>query len=261
CFFLITPPPPRHTPPPPAGGGPPGGAPPGGGAPPPPPHGRLTRTSRDGKAGANAGVLEDYADVAEGFLALAAVTGEGVWVEFAGLLLDTVLRHFAGGDGTFYDTADDAETLIRRPQDPTDSAAPSGWTAAAGALLSYAAHTGSAEHRTAAERALGVVGALAGRAPRFIGWGLAVAEAALDGPREVAVVGPAQDPATRELHRTALLGTAPGAVVACGEPDSEEFALLRDRLLLDGRPAAYVCRHFVCDAPTTDASALAEQVR
>ncbi|GAA1883899.1 thioredoxin domain-containing protein [Streptantibioticus ferralitis] len=225
------------------------------------PHGRLTRTSRDGKAGDNAGVLEDYADVAEGFLALAAVTGEGVWVEFAGLLLDTVLRHFAGADGTFYDTADDAEALIRRPQDPTDNAAPSGWTAATGALLSYAAHTGSAEHRTVAEQALGVVGALAGRAPRFIGWGLAVAEAALDGPREVAVVGPAQDPATRELHRTALRGTAPGAVIACGEPGSEEFPLLRDRPLVDGRPAAYVCRQFVCEAPTTDASALAERVR
>ncbi|MDF3292113.1 thioredoxin domain-containing protein [Streptomyces silvisoli] len=224
-------------------------------------HGRLARTSRDGAAGANAGVLEDYADVAEGFLALAAVTGEGVWLEFAGLLLDTVLRHFAGGDGTLYDTADDAETLIRRPQDPTDSAAPSGWTAAAGALLSYAAYTGSAEHRTAAERALGVVGALAARAPRFIGWGLAVAEAALDGPREVAVVGPTRSPATRDLHRAALLGTAPGAVVACGEPGGEEFPLLRDRPLVDGRPAAYVCRRFVCEAPTTDPSRLSEQLR
>ncbi len=225
------------------------------------PHGRLARTSRDGAAGANAGVLEDYADVAEGFLALAAVTGEGVWLEFAGLLLDTVLRHFTSADGTFYDTADDAEALIRRPQDPTDNAAPSGWTAAAGALLSYAAHTGSAEHRTAAERALGVVGALAARAPRFIGWGLAVAEAALDGPREVAVVGPADDLATHELHRTALLATAPGAVVTCGEPDSEEFPLSRGRGLVDGRPAAYVCRGFVCDAPTTDAQALAEKLR
>ncbi|NEE29476.1 hypothetical protein G3M53_29010, partial [Streptomyces sp. SID7982] len=45
---------------------------------------RLTRTSKDGRAGDNAGVLEDYGDVAEGFLALAAVTGEGAWLEFAG---------------------------------------------------------------------------------------------------------------------------------------------------------------------------------
>ncbi|ANW18430.1 thioredoxin domain-containing protein [Streptomyces clavuligerus] len=221
---------------------------------------RLTRTSRDGRAGRNAGVLEDYGDVAEGFLALASVTGEGVWLEFAGLLLDIVLDRFTGENGTLYDTAHDAEQLIRRPQDPTDNAAPSGWTAAAGALLSYAAHTGSEAHRTAAERALGVVKALGPRAPRFIGWGLAAAEALLDGPREVAVVGDPEDPAARELHRTALLAPAPGAVVAAGAPGGDEFPLLRDRDLVDGRAAAYVCRGFVCRRPVTGPSALAEEL-
>ncbi|MEU7111308.1 thioredoxin domain-containing protein [Streptomyces sp. NPDC046182] len=219
---------------------------------------RLSRTSKDGKAGANAGVLEDYADVAEGFLTLAGVTGEGVWLEFAGFLLDIVLDQFVAEGGALYDTAHDAETLIRRPQDPTDNATPSGWTAAAGALLSYAAHTGSEAHRTAAEGALGVVKALGPRAPRFIGWGLATAEALLDGPREIAVVGPGGDDAlTRALHRTALLGPAPGAVVAVGAPDSEEFPLLKDRPLVVGGAAAYVCRHFTCDAPTTDPADLA----
>ncbi|BBA99754.1 hypothetical protein RVR_6509 [Actinacidiphila reveromycinica] len=225
------------------------------------PHGRLLRTSRDGAPGANAGVLEDYGDVAEGFLALASATGEGVWLDFAGLLLDTVLARFTAPDGTLYDTADDAEALIRRPQDPTDNAVPSGWNAAAGALLSYAAHTGSERHRTTAERALGVVGALAARAPRFVGWGLAVAEAVLDGPREVAVVGAVGDPLTDELHRTALLGAAPGAVVAIGEEGSDEFPLLRGRPTRAGRAAAYVCRRFVCDAPTSDPRALRSQLR
>ncbi|GGS78602.1 thioredoxin domain-containing protein [Streptomyces cinerochromogenes] len=221
-------------------------------------HARLARTSKDGRVGPNAGVLEDYADVAEGFLALASVTGEGVWLDFAGLLLDQVLARFTDpATGALYDTASDAEPLIRRPQDPTDNAVPSGWTAAAGALLGYAAHTGSETHRTAAERALGVVKTLGPRVPRFIGWGLAVAEALHDGPREVAVVGPAPtDGRTAALHRTALLGTAPGAVVACGTPDSDEFPLLADRALIDGAPAAYVCRGFVCDLPTTDPAAL-----
>ncbi|MDU8994883.1 thioredoxin domain-containing protein [Streptomyces mirabilis] len=214
---------------------------------------RLSRTSKDGQVGANAGVLEDYADVAEGFLALASVTGEGVWLEFAGFLLDQVIMQFTDPEsGALYDTAADAERLIRRPQDPTDNATPSGWSAAAGALLSYAAQTGAEPHRTAAERALGVVKALGPRAPRFIGWGLAVAEALLDGPREVAVVGPEGHPLTKALHRTALLGTAPGAVVAVGTPESDELPLLADRPLVQGEPAAYVCRNFTCDAPTTD---------
>ncbi|MEU3843253.1 thioredoxin domain-containing protein [Streptomyces sp. NPDC028635] len=221
-------------------------------------HARLARTSKDGRAGAHTGVLEDYADVAEGFLALASVTGEGVWLDFAGILLDHVLARFTDPEtGSLYDTASDAEQLIRRPQDPTDNATPSGWTAATGALLSYAAHTGSEPHRAAAEKALGVVKALGPRVPRFIGWGLAVAEARLDGPREVAVVGASTDDAdARTLHRTALLGTAPGAVVAYGTPGSDEFPLLADRPLRDGAPTAYVCRNFTCDAPTTDPARL-----
>ena len=93
---------------------------------------------------------------------------------------------------------------MRRPQDPTDNAYPSGTSAAAGALLSFAALTGSSRHRAAAESALGVAGAAGGRAPRAFGWALAVAEALVDGPREVAVAGPDGDPLRAALHAVAL---------------------------------------------------------
>jgi uncharacterized protein YyaL (SSP411 family) len=220
---------------------------------------RLVRTSRDGRAGSTDAVLEDYADVAEGFLALYAVTGEEEWLAFAGILLDVVLGHFADGDGGFYDTADDAERLVLRPRDPSDNATPSGWLAAAQALLTHAAYTGVTEHRIAAERALGIASSLAARAPRGVGWGLAAGEALLDGPREVAIVGASDDPATRALHRTALMGTAPGLVVAVG-PEGSDVPLLRDRPLVDGSPAAYVCRQFTCEAPVTSVEDLARSV-
>ncbi len=219
--------------------------------------GRLVRTSRDGVAGTSAGALEDYGDVAEGLLALHAVTGEARWVRLAGELLDTVLARFTDGSGGFYDTPDDAEQLFRRPQDPTDTATPSGQFAAAGALLSYGALTGSSAHREAADAALGTVTALAGRAPRFVAWGLAVAEARLAGPVEVAVVGAGDDDRARELHRVAVLSRSPGAVVSFGEPDGPaEVPLLQGRGLVGGQPAAYVCRGFVCETPTTDPDTL-----
>jgi uncharacterized protein YyaL (SSP411 family) len=200
--------------------------------------------------------------VADGFLSLYGVTGDDWWLSVAGLLLDTVLALFHDEDGEFFDTAHDAEPLVRRPQDPTDNATPSGRSAAAGALLGYAAYTGSAEHREAAVQALGPSTVMAGRAPRFAGWGLAVAEALVDGPREVAIVGPLDDPRTRALRRTAFLGTAPGAVVAVAAAGAERSGvpLLRDRTTLGGSPAAYVCRNFVCDAPTADPPALAAAV-
>jgi len=84
---------------------------------------------------------------------------------------------------------------------------------------------------------------------------MAALEGWVDGPREVAVVG-GEDPATEALVRAAWSGTAPGAVVVRGIPGSAH-PLLADRGLAGGAPAAYVCRHFVCDAPTTDPAALA----
>ncbi|MEV4001987.1 thioredoxin domain-containing protein [Actinomadura sp. NPDC049753] len=223
--------------------------------------GRLARTSKDGTAGANAGVLEDYADVAEGLLALHAVTGDPRHVRLAGELLNTVLERFADGSGGFYDTADDAERLFRRPQDPTDNATPSGQFAAAGALLSFAALTGSDWHRQAAQDALAPAGALADKHARFAGWGLAVAEALATGPVEIAVIGDPDDARTRALHRTALMAVAPGAVVSAGPPDAEGVPLLEGRGLVEGEPAAYVCRGFVCRLPVTTQAELNRELR
>jgi uncharacterized protein YyaL (SSP411 family) len=228
-------------------------------------HGRLARTSRDGTAGASAGVLEDYGNVAEGLIALSGVTGETRWADLAGELLETALDRFAGGSTGFYDTADDSERLIYRPADPADGPSPSGTFAIAGALLSYAALTGSARHRAAAAAALATVPALADRFPRAAGWGLAVAEASLTGPVEVAVVGPAADPRTAELHRTALLAAPPGTVLALGDPaaagDAAGIGLLAGRGLVGGAPAAYVCRGFTCRAPVTSPAELRAELR
>ncbi|HEV7932252.1 MAG TPA: thioredoxin domain-containing protein [Actinomadura sp.] len=228
-----------------------------------PPGARLVRTSREGVAGTNAGVLEDYADVAEGLLALYGVTGDPHWVAVTGALLDTVLDHFADGAGGFFDTADDAEALFRRPQDPTDNVTPSGQSAAAGALLSYAALTGSGRHRQAAAAALAPASMLAELHARFAGWGLAVAEAHLCGPVEIAVVGEADDERTRALHLTALMASTPGAVVAVGGPGADEpgVPLLEGRGMVDGAPAAYVCRHFTCRLPVTRPAELAAELK
>ncbi len=214
--------------------------------------GRLVRTSRDGVAGSSAGALDDYACVAEGFIALFGVTGEPRWVRIAGELLETALSRFGAGSGAFYDAADDSEQLIYRPADPADGPTPSGTFAVAGALLSLAALTGSARHRDAAIAALGLVPVLVGRYPRAAGWGLAVAEAALSGPAEIAVVGAPDDSRTAELHKAALLAAPPGAVLAVGDGSDSPIPLLEGRGLAGGQPAAYVCRDFACRAPVTE---------
>jgi uncharacterized protein len=212
---------------------------------------KITRTSRDGYPGDTAGVLEDYACVADGFLVLSGLTGQARWLQLAGGLLDTALSAFGDGEGGFYDTAADGEPLIFRPADAADNATPSGTFAAAGALLGYSALTGSSRHREAAEAALGVLPAIASRYPRAAGAGLAVAEAWLAGPPEIAVVGDPDDERTHALHLTALRAAPPGAVLALGDGRAGSVPLLAGRGLVDEAPAAYVCRQFACQAPVT----------
>ncbi|MFT3874455.1 MAG: thioredoxin domain-containing protein [Nocardioides sp.] len=214
---------------------------------------RLLRVSRDGVAGPHAGVLEDYGCVAAGFLALCGATADPAWLELAGTLLDTALAHFRAEDGGFYDTADDAEQLVTRPRDPGDNASPAGLSATVHALTTYAALTGSTRHREAAEEALASITGLAEQAPRFAGWSLAAAAVQALGPEEIAVVGPP------EADRDALAEVArrrPGAVVAVADGPVSGIPLLDGRHAVDGRPAAYVCRHQVCAAPVTDPAAL-----
>ena len=221
--------------------------------------GRLSRTSRDGHPGRNDGVLSDYGGVAEGFIALFQATGDARWLEGAGQLIDVAIDHFGDGDGGFFDTADDAQVLVRRPRDPADSAEPSGWFAIANACVSYSALTGQPSYRSVAERALGVATLAAQRSPRAAGSGLSTASALLAGPLEIAVVGEPGAADTAALRRIAFGSTSPGAVIAVGL--GGEVPLLRDRPLVDGGAAAYVCQGFVCQRPETSAQALAQLVQ
>ncbi len=205
--------------------------------------GDVRRVSRDGVPGAALGVLEDYAALACAEFTLCAVTGEDLdW----GLQLVTDLS------GVFLDQDRDtaATDVPTAGIDMTDNATPSGWSLAAEALLTASALTGEMAGRSRAEQMLGRAAHLAGY-PQFWGHGLAVLEALVDGPREVALLAGVGSP----MHVTALAGTAPGAVVALSGP------LCEGRSRIGGQDTAYVCRQFVCDAPTTDPEVLARQVR
>jgi uncharacterized protein YyaL (SSP411 family) len=211
--------------------------------------GGLRRTSRGGVVGTAPAVLDDHGDLAEGLLALHQATGDPRWADAALALLDRALERFVDTDGVVHDTAADAPALFARPASRSDNAEPSGAAALAGALLTASALTGSSAHRTAAAEVLEACGAVATQDPRFAGWSLAVAEAALAGPLQVAVVG--EGPTADELAAVARAAGSPGLVLVHGMPDAAGIPLLADRPLVDGAPAAYVCRGFVCDRPVT----------
>jgi uncharacterized protein YyaL (SSP411 family) len=233
--------------------------------------GRLVRVSHGGAARGIGGLLEDYAFCADGFLALYSATGSPRWYTLAEAVIQAAGTRFVDG-GRLADSAGESAQVVsaqggKPGLDFFDDATPSGAAAFTGALLTYAALSGSAEHRIMAGNILSsLVPPLATRAPRVAGWLLATAQAALAGPLEAAVVGPV-GPGRDALHRALLLSPSPGLAVAVGEAEAAdggtpaEVPLLRQRPAgPGGAPLVYVCRGMVCDRPVATIEAAMERV-
>jgi uncharacterized protein YyaL (SSP411 family) len=223
--------------------------------------GRLRRASLGGRVGDSAAILEDHATLATGLLTLYQLTGDASWLGAATGLLDVALDHFADPqrEGRWFDSADDAEQLMVRPADPLDGATPSGASTIAEALQ-LAAHLVPADraerYAAAANATLASATPILARLPRSGGHWLAVAEAAVRGPIQIAV---ACDPQHSELLSAARELAPGGAVVVGGPLNSSELLVDRDRV--DGSDAAYICRGHVCDLPVTTTEELAAALR
>jgi len=224
--------------------------------------GRLGRSWKDGRA-TGEGVLEDYANLADGLLALYEATWDERWFVAARELVDQILARFRDPSGGFFDTADDHERLVARPKDLQDNAVPSGGSMATLVLLRLAALTGEGRYRAAAEEAIRLVTTFVGRYPGgFSNW-LTAIDFALAPVLEIAIVGDASDPATRALLAPTRDGYRPHQVVALADAAAaapSAVPLLADRSQVDGRPTAYVCRGFACRLPVTEPADLRAQL-
>jgi hypothetical protein len=225
------------------------------------PDGRLGRSWKDGRA-TGQGVLEDYAHLAEGLLALYEATFDERWFTTARQIADAILERFADPEGGFFDTAVDHEQLVTRPKDIQDNATPSGGAVAAVVLLRLHAFTGEARYREAAERALSTVTPFAARYPTAFAMWLQAIDLSLAPVAEVAIVGDPLHDATRALLEVASSGYETNRVVAllADEARASAIPLLAARVRVDGRPTAYVCRGFACRLPVTDPDTLRSQL-
>ncbi|ADG79729.1 hypothetical protein TPAU25S_00513 [Tsukamurella paurometabola] len=212
----------------------------------------LRRSSLDGVAGEAQGMLEDYAALVTGLLALRQRTGDTAWSDDAAVILDAAIDKFADPDasGGWYDAPSDGEALLTRPRDPADGATPSGASLIAEALT-YAEVLLGERYAGLAAATRARSGELLRRVPRGAGHHLAVAEQATAGLQIAVADGAGAAALTAEARRLA----PGGAIVVAGAKDSQ--VLLEGRGPVDGRAAAYVCRGTVCSLPVTDGETLA----
>ncbi len=222
--------------------------------------GRLLAVWGKGRARLTAYVT-DYAFLIEGLLALHEWSGDWSWVEESLRLADTVITFYWDKEaGAFYFTASDHEELIHRSMASTDSAIPSGNSSLATSLQKLAILSGRDDLRQAASRILRAFSGAVDKNPFAFDRLLSGIDAWQDGFVEIAILGPPDDDATRELVRTVYRGYLPNKVVVRASVPSEAIPLLAGRSLLDGRPTVYVCRNYACRQPVISPTELAAQL-
>ncbi|HUG35738.1 MAG TPA: thioredoxin domain-containing protein [Candidatus Limnocylindrales bacterium] len=225
---------------------------------------RLCRSWKDGTAKIK-GYLEDHATVGVGLLHVYEATFDRTWLDASRRLAEETIRLFWDADGNaFFDTGVDQEALVVRPRNLFDNAVPSGAAVAIDWLFRLAVHTGDDRYEALALRALRPMADLMTRYPSGFGRYLCALDFHLGPVTEVALIWPAGAgvAAASALLETVFGRYAPNRIVA-GAPEGagqDDLPLLAQRPTVRGQPTAYVCRRYVCQAPTTDAGDLARQL-
>jgi uncharacterized protein len=212
--------------------------------------GRLFRSWRAGEA-KHAGVLEDYADVANALYELHVATGELRWLEESRRVALLAVELFEDAErGGFFRTPRDGEELVARKKDFDDQPTPSGNSMLAYVLLRLARLWGDAALERKAVAVFRYVAPIVPSAPSAFGQALTALELHFSPPREIAIVGPPD----ADVVRAVLAPFDPNAVVAFGP--SVDVPLLEGKEPVGGRPTVYVCENFACRAPVTEPKAL-----
>ncbi|MEJ2110385.1 MAG: thioredoxin domain-containing protein [Acidobacteriota bacterium] len=212
-------------------------------------NGRLLRSYKDDRARFNA-YLEDYAYLIDGLLSLYEAVFDSRWVSEAETLADIMVREFWDEDGDgFYFTAKSHEDLIHRPKEFYDHATPSGNSVAACALLKLWKLTGDERWSDYAESIFGRMSGLVRRQPGAFAHLLCGVDFYLGRSQEIAIVGDPEAADAKALLQEVFRGYLPNKVVTCGA--GSDVFLLKDKTIIDGRAAAYVCENFTCKSPVT----------
>jgi len=226
--------------------------------------GYLLRSYRDGRPGPEA-FLEDYAFVIAGMLDLFEATGDTQWFE-AALELDGILaRHYEDESGGYFRTGDRQKALLAREKPAHDGAEPSGNSVQLLNLLRLYEFTTDDNYRERAQRALEAFSYRLELAPHSLSEMLLAVDFHADTAKEIVIVVPGSRDAAQPFLDVLARSFVPNHVLMVAAQDDIEdlgkmLPLLEYKVAKDGEATAYVCRNRICELPTTDPAAFAEQL-
>ena len=219
--------------------------------------GRLLRSYQDGTARID-GFIEDYGNLASGLTGLYQATFEPKYLEAAEALVQRAVELFWDeGKQAYFSAPKGQKDLLCATYALQDNAFPSGASSLAEAQVMLGMLTGKPAHLEQAGRYIQRMRDELVRNPFAHGHLLLAADSFLDAA-EVSIVGNAKD--VGEFVAVVNAAYAPTVAVIAHDvaqpvPAVLE-AVLKDRPAVDGKTAAYLCRHFTCELPVTDPAEL-----
>jgi len=226
--------------------------------------GRLLHRYREGDASIPA-FLDDYVFMTTAMLQLYDATFDAAYLEKALQLQQKTLDLFWDNEnGGFYFTAADSEKLLVRQKEIYDGAIPSGNSMAAENSIRIAGLTGDTEHLQGADAIFAAFSSDAARLPSAHSQLMIALQRGAGPSLEVVIAGDPGADDTNDLIATVREVYLPQASVLLVPPGPAGASIRKlatfaeGYVPVEGRAAAYVCRDFQCQLPTTDPKKLAK---
>jgi len=226
--------------------------------------GRMLHRYRDGDASIPA-FLDDYVFMTTAMLELYDATFEPKYLERAAELQQKTHDLFWDTKrGGFFFTAADNEELLVRQKEIYDGAIPSGNSTAADNSIRLARLTSDTEYLQGADHIFAAFSSDANQMPSAHSQLMSALQRGIGPSLEVVIAGVPGADDTAALIATVREMYLPQAAVLLVPPGKSGAAIRKLASFaeayepVDGKAAAYVCRDFTCQLPTTDPARLRE---
>ena len=221
--------------------------------------GNLLRIYRKGIAKQPA-FLDDYAFFISSLIDLYETTFDINWLLEAEKLTEKMLEKFWDEkEGGFFFSSASHKNLITRTKPIYDGSIPSGNSIAASSLLRLSKLLDKKEYFAKAETILNIFSDEINQAPRGYMAMLNAADFYFNTPKEIALAGNLNNYDLKNLLDVLHNEFVPNRVIAfINSTDGKRLSienkipLLKDKIIVDGKATAYVCKNFTCKLPVTD---------
>ncbi|MEM0997083.1 MAG: thioredoxin domain-containing protein [Bacteroidota bacterium] len=217
---------------------------------------RLHRNYKEGRATINA-FLDDYALLAEAYIALYEATLDPRWIQRSRAYADYAIAHFYDeAQQLFFYTSDEDPALIARKKELMDNVIPGSNSTMANVLFELGHFFGNQHYGEISQQMLqNIKGDMPRYGSGYSNWGILMLKH-LAPFHEVVIAGTKAQQLARELDGNYL----PNMLLVGAEKETPDQLPLLEYRFVDGATRIYVCQNSVCKLPVDAASEAIKQM-